>query len=104
MPRAKPIQNVAVIFRALIRVVDDQGNRRTRGFTLENTGKNLHFIGFAPLCGVAALPWLAPIKVNLNISFREGESRRAAIHDAADCESMTLTEGGHGKKFSKAIS
>ena len=72
---ARPILvlNVGIVLRALIDVVDEEGNRRAgchlRAACLidENAGKDFHRVGFLALRGVARLAGPAPVEIRLNV-------------------------------------
>ena len=49
MARAEGVQNIAVVFAALVGVFDEQANRRTGGFAFINAAQNLDRIGFVAL-------------------------------------------------------
>ena len=50
--RPEAIHDIAVVFRALIRVLDQQADAGTGGLAFEDTGKYLDLVIFTSLCGM----------------------------------------------------
>ena len=69
MTRAKLIHNIAIVFRALIFIVNNQCDRSACCLTFKNTRQNLHFIIFAALSGMTRCARLSSIQVILQIGF-----------------------------------
>ena len=70
MARPELVFDIAVVFRALVLIFDQQPYRRTGCLAFEHTGKNFHLIRLIALCCVTIAPRPTPIKVALNIRFR----------------------------------
>ena len=109
MPRAVGITNIAVIFRALIGVFNHQRNRGTgsdlfrRAIIRKDAREDFDLIRLAPLRGEARLPRLAAIKLDLNISFRQRDQRRAAIDDAANRNPVAFAKGSDAEKMAETV-
>ena len=100
MARAKGMGNFPVILGALILVPHDHGNGSTGGFSLENSGKNLHLVPFLPLGHLQILPRTAPFQHFLNILFRQGKPCRAAVYNHPQGLTVGFSEGTDMKYFS----
>ena len=96
------MRNAAVVFAALIFVVDDQGYGRARRLALIHARKNMHGVAFPALRNKPARSGPASVKVALNVFNGKLQSRRAAVNDAADCRSVAFAEVGHDKHLSGA--
>ena len=85
MTGTEGIGDIAVVLAALVLVANQQGNRRSRGFSFKNTGQNLDGIRLAALRHMARRPRFAAVEFGLNISLAQRQTRWAAINHAADC-------------------
>jgi hypothetical protein len=101
--RAKGLQNIAVVFAALVGVLDQQANRCARGLALENARQDLHLVGFIALRHVPAGTGATAVKFDLNISLAQQHARRAAVNHAANGWAVGFTKVGDGEKGSKGI-
>ena len=67
MTRTKGLQNIAVVFAALVCIFNKQANRCASGFTLVHARQNLNRIGLVSLRNVPTGAGAATVKVSLNI-------------------------------------
>ena len=67
MTRAKLIFDIAVIFGALILVLDDQADWCAGCFAFENAGSNFNAIAFAALGGVFRLSRFTLVQPGLDV-------------------------------------
>jgi hypothetical protein len=84
--------------RSLIRIFDQQSNRRTGGLAIEDARQNLHLIRFVSLRSMPGPARAPSLKVLLDIGLRQVKSGRTAVDHAAERGAVTLTEGGYCKK------
>ena len=68
---AVDIRKIAVIGGMLVVIPDQQGDRRSGGFSLEDAGKDFHPVRLRALCGVAVLAGLPAVQKRLDPLFRE---------------------------------
>ena len=66
MTGPKRLQNISVIFAALVGVLNQQRNRRSCGFTLIDTAQNLNHVRFLALGHMATGAWTSAVKVGFN--------------------------------------
>ena len=99
MAGAELFTDIAVIFRALVGVFDQQTNRRTRGLALEYAREDFDLILLPSLRGVAGSPRFAPVQVTLKIRLAEFQPRWAAIDDTAYCGTVAFAKSGDGEEF-----
>ncbi len=104
MAGPKRLQNIPVIFAALVGVLNQQRNRRSCGFTLIDTAQNLNHVWFLALGHMATGSWTAAVKVGLNVCLRQCHARRAAVDHTANGWAVGFTKVGDSKKGSKSIS
>ena len=104
MPRAELLGDVAVILAALVRITNQQANRRTRGFALEDARQNFHCIRLATLRDVARRTRLATIQFGLNIRFANRQPRRTTIHHAANRRPVGFAKRRDGKQGADCVS
>src|SRR6185369_4833997 len=64
---AEEILDLAVVLRALVDIVDDERDRRTRRFALEYAGKNAHRVRFLALRHVFATAGSALVEPGLDV-------------------------------------
>ena len=83
MAGAELIFDIAVIFGALIRILDHQLNRRTGRLALKDTRKNLYLIRLSALSDIFACPGFPQIQPMLQGRFIHLDPRRTAVHRAA---------------------
>ena len=84
--------------------MDQKSNRRAGRSALKHAGQDLHFIGFAALGGVPALPRLAAVEVFLNVCFTKRNARRDSVNHAANRRPVTFTKGRILKQCTETIS
>ncbi len=102
------VGDLAVILRALISVLDHERDGRSRRALHpvglgEDTGQDLHLIGFLPLRGEAARAGLAPVKIALDVFSGDRQARRTAIDDAAKRDAMALSERGDAEQMPESV-
>ncbi len=100
--------DVAVVFGALIHVVDLQRDGRAGRdlfalVVIEDTREDLHFVGFAPLRGEARLTGLALVEEGLDLSGLDGDTRRAAVNDTADAGTVAFAPSRDAEEMTKSI-
>src|SRR5690606_42034048 len=101
---AKLFLNLGVILAAMIRVRNDQANRRTGGFALDHSRQNAHFISFKTLSRVPGGAGFPTVQIGLYIGLGQLQPRRTAVNDAAQSRAVAFTKGGYGKQLSESIS
>ena len=103
MAWAEGLQNVAVVFAALVGVLDQQRNRRAGGFAFVHARHNLHLVGFITLGHMAAGARAATVQVKLDVCLAQRHTRRAAVNHAANGWAVGFTKVGDSEKGSKGI-
>src|SRR5262249_55054677 len=103
MAGAELVLDVAVVFRTLILVLDQQTDRRSCGFAFEHAGENPDPVALAPLGHEARLARPAAVQPGLNVGLGKGDQRRGAIDDAADRRSMAFTPGREAKELAERV-
>jgi hypothetical protein len=101
MSRTVAGSNVAVILRVLVMVPHYHGDRGSGGFSLKDTGKDFHLIGFFALGGKLRLSRFPAVQIDLNILLTKGKSRRTTVHDNSDAFSVGFPPGSDFKYISK---
>src|SRR5690606_37039873 len=69
--RPELVLDRAVVARARIHVLDQKGDRRTRGLTLEGAGEDFDLVRLAPLRGELRLAGPAPVEPVLDVRLGE---------------------------------
>ena len=69
MTGAERVQDVAVVFAALVGVFDEQADRRASGFAFVNTAQNFDCIGLVALRHKLGGARAASVQVGLDIRF-----------------------------------
>ena len=109
MAGAELVADLAIVFRALVLVLDQQRDGRARGhlllhaLVLEHAGQDLHRVGFAPLGDEFRRAGAAAIQVFLDIGHGEGNAGRAAIHHATQRRAMAFAKGGDAKHVAETV-
>src|SRR5689334_14417981 len=103
MAGAEPVLDLAIVARALVGVLDLQGDGRAGGHALEDAGEDADLVGFPALRDEFRLAGPALVEPGLDIGFRERDARRAAIHDAADGRAVRLAPGGDAEEMAEAV-
>ena len=98
--RPEPILDLFVVVRALVGVFDQQADRCAGGDALEHARQDAHAVRFTTLAGVSGGARAATFDVTLDVFFREGQSGRTAVDDAAERRTVALAEGRHGEQRS----
>ena len=86
----------------LIFVINQQRDGRSGRPVFKNTGEDLYPVGFAALCGIAALSGFSPVQVFLNILDNaakhggEGKKITASIHHEAGNVVVRIRDFGPG--------
>ena len=99
MARAKLVLDLGIVLGALIGVLDQQRNRRSRrhlhaGLGMgHHAGQDLHRVRLLALGGEARLARTAAIEVVLDVLVGQRDQRRAAIDHAADRDPVAFAEG-----------
>ena len=92
MAGTEGLQDVAVVLAALVGVADQQRNRGARGLALVDTAQDLDGIRLVALGHMARGARTATVQIGLEVRFRQGHARRAAIDDAADRRAVRFAE------------
>ena len=100
MGRAERIGNVGIILGALIRVLDQQANRRAGGDPFKYAGQYPDFIIFPALGGKTRSARFTPVQVRLHISGCQFQSGWTSVDDTAQCRAMAFAKAGYRKQFS----
>ncbi|AEM42160.1 hypothetical protein KVU_2321 [Ketogulonicigenium vulgare WSH-001] len=99
----KALGDIAIIFRALVGVADQQLDRGAGGLALEHAGQDLDRIGLLPLGGVAVLAGFALVQPMLQQRLVDRNAGRAAVHDSAQRRPVAFTPGGKAEQVTKCI-
>jgi len=97
MARSKGLNNVAVVFTALIGILNQQRDGCSRGQALVNTRQNLHGVGFVSLGDEFGCARPPAIKVRLNVSLRQRHARWAPVNHTANGWAVGFTKIGDRK-------
>ena len=97
MAGTKGVGDIAVIFGALINVLDHQADGGAGGFALEHAGENFYLIRFAALGGVTRGAGATSIQILLDIRFVQLNTRRATINNRQQGRTMGFTAAGDCK-------
>src|ERR1700730_979372 len=109
MSRPVGILDRVVVFSALIGVLDQQRDRRSRRhltfgvFVVKNAGQDFDLIGLLPLCGKATLAGTALIEEELDVTFFERDQGRAAIDHASDRNPMAFTKSRDPEEMAEGV-
>ena len=96
------VEDVAVVLAALIRVLDQQSDRRAGGQALVDAAEDLHHIGLAALRHMPARARAAPVEVGLDVVDAQRQAGRAAVDHAADRRAVALAEIGDAKESAES--
>jgi hypothetical protein len=97
------ILDVAIVFRALILVADQETNRGARGKPFKYARKYFDLVGLISLCCVPRPAWPPALKIRLDILSVKRHPRRAAINDAAERDAMAFTKGRYDKILTNTV-
>ena len=97
MAGPETVGDFRIIFGALIGIFDQQADRRAGGFTFKHAGENFDFVGFPALRGMPRGAGFAPVKIDLQIGFAQGQARRATVDNAPNGRAVAFAESGDGK-------
>ncbi len=109
MAGAELVLDLRIILRALIGILDQQRNRRSRRHLFtgvivhHHAGQDLDRVGLLPLRGEARLSRTAAIEIALDFVNPERNPRRAAVDHAADRRPMALAEGRDAEKLAEGV-
>src|SRR5699024_1049105 len=96
--------NCAVILRTLVSVFDQQTNAGAGSNAFKNTGENFDLIRLTTLGGIARCPRATTVEIVLQVRFRQRNTRRNTIDDAAERQPVRFAEGGYAKELSNCVS
>src|SRR5258706_7634649 len=99
---AELVLDAGIVFRALVLVFYQKGNRRPRcdlntRIVWKNARYDLDAVFLLALRCEARLPRPALVEIRLNIVFRQGNSGRAAIDHATNGRAMTFAPGRYAE-------
>ena len=97
------LQDVAVVFAALVGVFDQQADRRASGFAFIYAAQNFDRIGLIALGDVAAGARAAAVQVALDVSLIQRHARRAAVNHAANGRAVGFTKIGDCEELSEGV-
>ncbi len=103
MARTELLGDVAVVARALVHIVDLQGDRRAGGQPFIGAGQDAHGIRLGPLRGEARLAGAAAVEPGLDVGLRQTQSGRAAVDHAADGGAVALAPGRDPEQMTEAV-
>ena len=104
MTRTEQVFDITVIFGARIFIANEHGQRSSRSFSFENTGKNFNRVRFFALGRDLALSRTAAVKIDLNVRFSQRNLGWNSVDDQADGRPMAFAKGCDAKQFSESIS
>lgn len=99
--RTEKVAQRVIRLRSLIRVADEQGDRRSRRQPAMDAGKNFDAVALVPRRGKVALPGTPPVEFPLDFLRRQRKLGRAAVDDDADSAAVAFAECRNLKKFSE---
>ena len=94
MARAKCLNNVAVIFAALVGVLNEQRNGRSGCQTLVHARQNLNRVGFVALSDKFGSTRPAAIQIGLDVRLRKRHAGWATVDHAANGWAVGFTKVG----------
>ena len=103
------VLDVAVVFRALVDVFDEDGDRRagrhlpSAALVDHHARQDARLVGFAPLRGEARGSRAAPVEIGLDVGDLERNQRRTAVDDAADSRPVAFAEGGDAEEMAETV-
>ena len=103
MPGAKAVLDLLVVARTLIFVCNHERDRRTRGLAFEYARQDAHRIGLVALTGKFRGSGAAAIDIELQVRFRDLQSRRTTVHYATQRGAVALAKTGHGENPTESI-
>ncbi|KAF1858516.1 hypothetical protein Lal_00015033 [Lupinus albus] len=103
MAGTERVGDVAVVLAALVRVLDQQRDRRARRDAFVDAGQDPDLVGFLPLRHVARRARLAAVQLRLDVGLGQRHPRRATVDHAADCGTVRFAESGYGKQLAKCV-
>src|SRR5262245_35975558 len=103
------VLDVGIILRALVDILDDERNRRSRrhllagGFVGENAGEDFHLIRLAALRREARLAGPPLVEVGLDVRLGQRDARRATVDHATDRGPMAFAEGRDPEEVAESV-
>ena len=101
--RTEGVDQIAIVTATLVFIPDEKCDGSSRGSPLKHAGENFHGIGFLSLRNVAGCSGFTPVKILLNIFYREGQPGRAPIDHTADRRPVALAKRGDGEDSTQRI-
>ncbi len=109
MARPVLVLDVGIVLGALVDIVDQERDRRSRRHLRaarligEHAGEDLHRVRLAPLRGEARLARPPLVEIGLDVGLAQRNTGRAAIDHAANRRAVALAERRDPKKMAEGI-
>jgi len=109
---ARPVlpRDLAIVLGALVDVVDQHGDGRSRGdqhavlrLVGQHAGQDLHLVGLAALGDEARGAGAAAVELGLDVGRPEADAGRAAVDHAAERRAVALAPGGDAEEMTERI-
>jgi hypothetical protein len=108
---ARPVLagDLAIVFRALVDILDQHRHRRAGGdhclavLIEDEAGQDLDLVGLATLRDKTRLAGAALVELGLDFGAGETDAGRAAIDDAAERWAMAFAPGGDAEKVAECV-
>ena len=103
------VLDVAIVLRALIDIVDEHADWRSRRHLAarrvvdHHAGEDARLVRLTALGGETGRSRPAPIKLSLDVRRLQGDARGTAVDDAPDSRPVTLAEGGDAEEVSESV-
>ena len=101
MSGAVVLGDFRIIGGSLRGIIDEQGNRSSRCFSIENAGEDLNLVSFLSLSDIFAGAGLSAVEIRLDIRLASGKTCRTAIYDSADRLAMGFSPCGNAENGAK---
>ena len=92
MSGPEPILDLLVVPCPLIKILDQQADRRSGCHAVHDAGQDAYFVRLLALGRKPRRTGPAPVQIFLHVRLGQGQSRGTAIDDAAERGSVALTE------------
>ena len=103
MAGAENFGKIAVIARALVFIGNVEGNGCSRGYALIHAGKQANGVGFLAFGRGGPLTGFATVKLCLDVGFRKGNARRAAVYNAAEANAVGFAKSRQAQGLTECV-
>ena len=103
MAGSKGLQDIAVVFAALVGVLNQERDGCAGGHALIDATQDLHLVGLLALGHMAAGAGAAAVEVVLYVGLAQSHARWAAINHAANGQAVGFTKVGDCEKGAEGV-